>query len=354
MRRGPPNYRQGERRRLELGGPTTLELMITKHTAAEASRLLPLTRSVLERYPFDVREVTHLATHSNVLYRVVTREGHQRVLRVGSPQGNSRANIEYEVAWLAALNRETDLDLVAPIPNGYGSYIVEATEPDTGVRRSCVLFSWVPGEPLTHGSGAFGYRLLGQMSAQLHRHGATWRPENPDGMRKWNQVFYYDRELDPVVINEGRNDHLFDTGRRRAISKAGRRATELLHQTWKEGEPQVVHGDLHEWNVHMAGSRLYAFDFEDVMLATRGQDVSVALYSSRMNQRADGIRQAFRRGYESIEPWPIEDEEHLDGFHAARQIMLMNYAARTLPLADVEEYLDQVMPWLEDYVRRYW
>jgi len=45
--------------------------------------------------------------------------------------------------------------------------------------------------------------------------------------------------------------------------------------------------------------------------------------------------------------------EQLDGFHAARQIMLMNYAARTLPMGEAEEYLTQVMPWLQRYLDHY-
>jgi hypothetical protein len=67
----------------------------------------------------------------------------------------------------------------------------------------------------------------------------------------------------------------------------------------------------------------------------------------------DEIRQAFRRGFESIAAWPVIDERQLDGFHAARQIMLMNYAARTLPLKEAADFLDQVMPWLQRYVQRY-
>jgi Ser/Thr protein kinase RdoA (MazF antagonist) len=114
-----------------------------------------------------------------------------------------------------------------------------------------------------------------------------------------------------------------------------------------------VHGDLHEWNVHLSRSRLHAFDFEDVMIATPGQDVSVCLYSSRANARRSEIRAAFRQGFEEVAPWPIEDEEQLDGFHAARQVLLMNYAARTLPMGEAEDYLAQVTPWLRRYVDHY-
>jgi Ser/Thr protein kinase RdoA (MazF antagonist) len=81
--------------------------------------------------------------------------------------------------------------------------------------------------------------------------------------------------------------------------------------------------------------------------------VSVCLYSSRASERREEIRAAYRQGYEEIAPWPIEDMEQLDGFHAARQIMLMNYAARTLPMGEAEEYLTQVTPWLQRYVDHY-
>lgn len=321
--------------------------------AAEASRLLPLARVVLERYPFEVVEVEHLATHSNVMYRVVTDDGRQQVLRVGSPHANSRDNIEYEIAWLAALSKDTSLDLVEPVPTGYGALIVEAVEDGAEAKRSCVLFSWVPGMPLADGSGTFGYRLLGQMCASLQVHGAGWRPAEPNGMRKWDKVFYYDPELAPVVIDDGRYDHLFDVTRRGKIHRAIDISERIIGDDWHDNQSQVVHGDLHEWNVHVARSRLYAFDFEDVMIATPAQDISVSLYSSRTSKRNDEIRSAFRRGYEEIAPWPVQSDEQLDGFHAARQIMLMNYAVRTLPPGEAQEYLGQVMPWLEGFLGKY-
>ncbi len=315
--------------------------------------MLPLAQAALEHYPFEVKELEHLATHSNVMYRVVTSDGFQCVLRVGSSQANSRSNIPYEVAWLAALNRDTDLEIVAPIPTAYGTLIVDAKEPDSDKTRPCVLFSWVPGAPLTDGAGTFGYRLLGRVSASLQEHGRTWQAPNPDGMRRWDQIFYYDTEHEPVIIEDSRFDHLFDSHRRRTISQASELSERIIKNAWATDFPHVVHGDLHEWNVHLIRSRLHAFDFEDVMIATPAQDVSVCLYSSRASLRRAEIRRAYRQGFEEIAPWPIEDDEQLDGFHAARQILLMNYAARTLPMGEAEEYLAQVTPWLRRYVDHY-
>ena len=321
--------------------------------AAEAEKLLPLVSRVLGRYPFQARTVEHLETHSNVMYRVVADNGTQMVLRVGTPHANTRSNIAVEVAWLDALNNDTSLEVVRPIHTSNGELIVDEFDDGLGRERSCVLFSWLPGAPLAQGAGSFGYRLLGQMSASLQRHGADWSPGEPFELRRWNRLFYYGSDVDPVIINDPNYGHLFDLKRRSTIAKAATLSETVIGESWSESGAQIVHGDLHEWNVHIAGSRLYAFDFEDVMVAMPSQDVAISLYSSRRNTQRKEIRDAYRKGFETVAPWPIIDESQLDGFHAARQIMLMNYAARTLPVDEAADYLDDVMPWLEVYVARY-
>jgi len=319
----------------------------------EATSLRPLAERVMMRYPFVVTEVEHLATHSNVLYRVLGAGGEQMVLRIGTPHANSRSNIEIEVAWLDALSRDTPLELVRPIPTKTGSYIVGEYDERLGKERSCVLFSWVPGRPMGDGAGTFAYRMLGEMCAQLQSHGSTWSPPDTAMMRRWDEVFYYDASFDPVVIDDPRFMSLFNDDLRWLVRTAARLATSVIDSHWSSGTPQVVHGDLHEWNVHLTGTRLHAFDFEDVMFALPAQDVAICLYASRVKENKKVIREAFRRGYEEVLEWPVESDEQLDGFHAARQVMLMNYAARTLPTREAVSYFDQVLPWLAGYVSRY-
>lgn len=327
--------------------------MDASRIAKEASALLPLVHKVLKRYPFLTKEVEHLATHSNVMYRVVTNSGEQLVLRVGTPHANTRSNIEFEVAWLDALNQDTSLDLVAPIRTAGGGLIVDEMDADLGKERPCVLFSWVPGVPLGDGAGTFGYRLLGQMSAALQRHGRTWTPPPLGEMRRWDRVFYYDPEMDPMIVNNPLFGHLFDVRRQKIIEKAAIICGKVIEESWRTGAPQVVHGDLHEWNVHVVGSRMYAFDFEDVMIALPAQDAAICLYQTRHDELRHEIRGAYRKGFETVAEWPIVDDSQMDGFHAARQIMLMNYAARTLRMDEAMEYLDHVMPWIEGYLSRY-
>lgn len=327
--------------------------MDASRIAREATRLRPLAERVLERYPLKVREVSHLATHSNVMYRVAPNHGHQYVLRVGTPHANTRSNIDMETAWLDTLNKETDLDVVSPVPTIDGDLIVDEMDAEIDKERPCVLFNWLPGAPMGEGTGPFGYRLLGQMSASLQAHGQTWKPPPTNGARLWDRVFYYDAEFDPVVINDPVYSHMFDSRRQKTVARAAGLSTQVIEDSWSPERAQIVHGDLHEWNVHLAGSRLYALDFEDVMYALPEQDVAISLYNTKTADHKAEIRLAFQRGYESVRNWPVADESQLDGFHAARQVMLMNYAARALPVPEASSYLDRVFPWLEGYVRRY-
>lgn len=327
--------------------------MHPSHVVAEAARLQPLAEQVLTRYDIMFKEISHLATHSNVLYRVVSNNGRQLVMRVASPEANTRANMQYEVDWLVALNRDTNLDVVAPIPTASGRLVTEIIDPLSGLLRPCVLFTWVPGSPVGTNAGTFAYRLLGRMSASLQLHGKTWLPKDPKELRHWNKVFYYGDDLDPVVIFDARYEHFFSHSRRATIDRAIPVVEKVLDETWRSQDVQIVHGDLHEWNVHMVGTRLYAFDFEDVMMATPAQDVAVSLYASRTSSRVKDITRAFREGYEEYRPWPIKSQEQLDGIHAARQITLMNFAARTLPMDEAADYVERVMPWLEAYLARY-
>jgi len=327
--------------------------MDASRIAKEATRLKPLAERVLSKYQLESFEVSHLATHSNVMFRVDTDRGQQLVLRVGTPHSNTRSNITIEVAWLDALNGETSLDVVKPLKTAGGVLVVDELDRDLDQERPCVLFSWIPGAPMGEGAGPFGYRLLGQMSASLQAHGRSWSAPEIEKARSWDRVFYYDPEFDPVVINDPLYGHLFGTPRRRTIGQAMELATTVIDESWTKGTPQIVHGDLHEWNVHLSGRSLYAFDFEDVMWALPAQDVAISLYHTRNSEQKTSIREAFKRGYETVLPWPVEDESQLDGFHAARQVMLMNYAARALPPREASDYLDRVFPWLESYVKRY-
>ncbi|MFP3915026.1 MAG: phosphotransferase enzyme family protein [Actinomycetota bacterium] len=311
--------------------------------------LLAAARGLVEsQYRLSVANFTHLATHSNVLFRVDLSDGRRLVLRVGQPLSSIPANLQIEVAWLSSLVADTRLNLAEPIATPDGRRVVELGEGDT--RRGCVLFTWVPGEPLGRGAGTSGYRAMGRISALLHRHG-SWRPPSGLELRRWDRTFYYPEELDPNVVEDFRYDHLF-SGLRPLIRRTAAMCDDFITGRWAEGTPMVVHGDLHEWNVHLYMGRAWAIDFEDVMLALPAQDIAVSLYGTRTRDDLDSMVAAFREGYEEHGIWPVRDRAELEAYWAARQVMLMNHAVQVLAEREAREFFDQVVPWLLDYDRR--
>lgn len=323
--------------------------MVFGVTAAAATQLIDRAAALLrDRYRMQVANLSHLATHSNLLFRADLVDGRRLVLRVGQPRANTRSNIDLEVAWLSELVADGMMLVVTPVPTPDERLVVEL-ETDEG-PRSCVLFTWVPGEPMGDGAGTSGYRAMGRLSALLHRHG-DWRPTDPSLLRTWDRTFYYSPALEPVVVDQPRFDHLF-SDIRGVVLRAAAHADAGLAQRWSQMAPIVVHGDLHEWNVHIYMGRAWAIDFEHVMLALPAQDIATSLYGVRIRSDLDSLVNAFRVGYEEYGEWPVRDRAELELYWAARQVMLMNHAAQVLSGTEAREYIDSVLPWLRAYLQR--
>lgn len=295
-----------------------------------------------------VARIAHLATHSNVLYRIDLTDGRRLVLRVGRPAMGTRRNLELEVAWLSELVADPSINVAEPVATPDGRRVIDLDDGE-GVR-ACVLFTWVPGEPMGAGAGTSGYRAMGRLSALLHRHG-DWRPEDSDTLRRWDRTFYYSPEIEPVALNLPRYDHLFDEVRP-VLRRIADQVDQTLDLLWSTDTPMVVHGDLHEWNVHLYMGRAWAIDFEDTMLAFPAQDVATSLYGARTRSDLAAVIEAFRSGYEEHRPWPVTAHADLELYWAARQVMLMNHAACILSENQARQFFDRVMPWLRGYADR--
>lgn len=318
-------------------------------TAETADDLTAAARALVEgEYRMSVGRIGHLATHSNVLFRVDLVDGRRLVLRVGQGGPEVRSNLELEVAWLQELGADPDINVPGAVATPEGRRVVALDE--GSVRRWCVLFTWVPGEPMGEGAGPSGYRAMGRLSALLHQHG-RWRPPDPALLRRWDRTFFYSPGIEPVVLDLPRYDHLFDDVRP-LLRRVADRVDAAFARLWRNADPMVVHGDLHEWNVHLYLGRAWAIDFEDMMLAFPVQDIATSLYGARTRSDLEAVVGAFRRGYEEHRPWPVSAREELELCWAARQVMLMNHAANILSEGEARRFFQRVTPWLRGYARR--
>ncbi len=312
--------------------------------AGQIRRLRQLALAAVDAYPIRAVGLRLVGGFTNVIFRVDTNNG-PYALRVDLHQDHSDADVENELAWLDALANETDLDVCRFVPARDGRRFVYASGQGVPGRRRCVLFEWVPGRPLDDNLTAAGYHQLGRLAAGLHLHGAGFKPPNP--ALTWDRIFYWPEEVDPVVIFKPEMAHYF-TGNRRRIFDRAIEAVDRAFQRLDPAEAQITHGDLHPWNVHRYRSRLIAFDFEDITVGHRVQDVATTLFYERNHPRYTELRSAFEEGYRTVAPWPVTYEGELEHFMAARSLMFVNYVANLHE--DPSDFYARVFPRLEQFL----
>lgn len=303
--------------------------------------------AALEQYPVEVTGLSLIGGFVNALYRVETPDG-PLAIRVDVMGEHSDTDADVELGWLEALAADRVVNVPTPLRTVAGALYTHATAPGVPGTRRCALFTWVPGATLADRMHAHHFGGYGRMSALLHRHGAGHHPSSRP--MAWDRVFYFPEEVDPVVWDRENNSGAFPDGGidtvRRAIEIVEARLASIT-----DADRQIVHGDLHIWNVHVRRSELWALDFEDVMWATPAQDLAISLYYLEGRPDRDQLVAAFRAGYEQIAPWPATDDE-LDVFMAARRLMFVNLVFN-LGTIDVGEFLAGSIPKLEAFVARH-
>lgn len=284
-------------------------------------RLRPLAVAALEAYPLDVARLSLVGGFTNAIYRVDAVEG-RFALRIDYMQDHTDENARVELEWVAALGEETDLDVCRVVAAKDGSHSVYAGAAGVPGERRCVLFEWIPGRPLAEAMTPERYHQLGVFSAQLHLHGARFEPSLRP--MPWDEVFYWPEEFDPIVYDKPEHAHHFSGNRMKTME----RALTVVGGAFGKLDPadaQVLHGDLHPWNVHVKRNRMIALDFEDVMWAHRVQDVAITLSYERDHPGYDDLRAAFTEGYSAIAPWPETYPGEVEHFMAARTLMFVNF-----------------------------
>lgn len=315
--------------------------------AGQIRRLRPLAMAALGHFPVVPTRLRLVGGFTNVLFRVDTTDG-TFALRVDLHQDHTDSDVEIELAWLAALAADTDIDVAASVPTIDGRPFVSVGVPGVPGDRRCTLFHWIPGKPIAESPTPERYHRLGRLSARLHEHGANYTPAI-EPMR-WDKIFYWPAEIDPVVIDKPDVQHHFAGDRRhvldRSIQVAGR-AFDRLDPTGA----QIVHGDLHPWNVHVYRSRMIALDFEDVAMAHPVQDIAITLYYQRDHPEYPEFVKAFSDGYQEVQPWPEAYPGEVDHFVAARGLMFVNYVLNVM--ADPTDFYEALFPRLRTFLERH-
>jgi Ser/Thr protein kinase RdoA (MazF antagonist) len=308
----------------------------------QLGRLRLLARAALEQYPLDLRgaSLTPLRHEQNATFRLDARAG-RFMLRISRPNVHTTTRVASEMAWLAALGRDTNLLVPEPLPTRDGSLVVSIGAAGVPDERLCVVLGWVDGRFVDAGLTPAHLRRVGQLIATLHDHARSWSPSG--------------------AFQRHRVDTLTADGRRASVSAAGQTSSDGVCPTAEDGEGAtqlvgdllgsrasavvdgalgvvrattsaladrrdafgLIHADLHQENVLHRDRTAGAIDFDDCGWGFQPYDLAVPLSELTARARYPELRAAILEGYAARRPLAADDELHIDALIVLRGLQLL-------------------------------
>jgi Ser/Thr protein kinase RdoA (MazF antagonist) len=324
-------------------------------------RLRPLLMRTLRAYGIENARLRQFRETINIVYRVVAPDGGRYLLRLTPPwHFHGLEDVRSEIAWMRALCRESTVDLPTPIAALDGESVVTEAWPQIPGEWHCVLFSWIPGRMLASRWTQSHIERYGRLSALLHLHGESFRPPPGFRIRPFDGVFPHCApgfaNPEPLVLFDRLDPSRMPHARRRLFQRIHDRAQSEIDRLLADGLPQPIHNDLHPWNVMISGERLFAIDFENCLLGFPVQDLGTTLHYIEQHFSKvipfDACVAAYRRGYETVRPWPARTPGQLAAMTAAHRLLLCNfYAASQDP--EYREFAAGFIARMEAHFRRF-
>ena len=208
------------------------------------------------------------------------------------------------------------------LPNRSGELVTEAEASGVPEVRSCSVFAWIPGPLLAERLTPATIERFGTLSARLHQHAATFDLPAECALKAFDKVFL---GIEPIVVFEGPYSEKFSAEDRAAMREAVSLTKRGLERLAALDEPRrPLHADLIGWNVKVWRGELRPLDFENMTLGHPIQDIGISLLHTFFPAYESESLAMFRRGYESILPWPERYPGELSLWMMWRALTLTN------------------------------
>lgn len=283
------------------------------------SSLTHMAHQAMARYPLCFGAQITLVTRSeNATFRVETA-AQRYALRIHRPGYHALVDIESELAWLEALQRDTDIPVPQPVMDCEGHRVLTLSAPD-GSQRHAVLFHWLEGETPTACVDPLSFRQLGALTARLHQHSRGWSRPEPFRRLVWDHQ--------TMVGPAGHWGNWQETpglsaADRHIIAQAMQQAGQELAAYGMAGERYgLIHSDLRLTNLilHPSGTRI--IDFDDCGLGWYMHDLAAAISFEEHHPAAPAWVEHWLDGYERIATLSKEDRGILPALFVQRRTQL--------------------------------
>lgn len=290
-------------------------------STGRARRLRQMALAVLDHYDLAVTRLRLMTNEYNAIFRADTADQRRFVVRILRPGERTDLQILSQAAWLAELGQQ-GVDVAYPVLNRDGDLVTRVEVPGVPEVRQGMVCVWVPGGPLGGQCSLPNVEKQAALMAHMHACAAAYTLPADFQVKVYDRLYPYP---EPWVLPDPAYVAVLDDDVRAQVAEAIPLVQAALDGLRDSGRArQLLHGDLHQWNVMLAGERVYAIDFDDLLLGYPVQDIGITLFYYLMRENFADILAAFRRGYETVIPWPEQYPGEVETWIIARALTLLN------------------------------
>jgi Ser/Thr protein kinase RdoA (MazF antagonist) len=302
------------------------------------SELLAIAKQTLELYPLVIKEVTLINNEYNATFKVVAEDETDYALRVNVNSPRSMSNLKAEIAWVNFLSDYARVKVPRPISNTKGEYFTTIANSLGSSEFKCVLYSWLEGEELGDEPTLEQIRSLGVAMATLHLSSKDFKLPAGAELPSFKDPMW---ETEDFLLSA---KSVLEPKTQTLIAKALTVIKSEIDSLYRDHQAQIIHADLHGWNVMWHDGELAVFDFDDCGIGLPIQDLAVAIYYLDTPEQDAALKE----GYASVAPLPEYSESQMQMFMIQRRIILLNYLYET----SNEEHRALIPEYLEESLRR--
>jgi Ser/Thr protein kinase RdoA (MazF antagonist) len=287
------------------------------------ARIGRLARKSLPLYALSPRAtLTMINLSENVTYRVDDPDsGGKSILRVHRAGYHSKAAINSELQWMAALRDDAGVETPEPIAARDGSVIQTVSVPDVPEPRHVVMYKFMTGQEPPEDELLAPFARLGEVSARMHRHAKTWTL--PPGFTRHTWDFETAFGGQPTW-GRWRDSFGVTPERERVLARLQDALRRRLERYGKPRERYgLTHADIRLANLLIEGERTKVIDFDDCGFSWYLYDLGTAL--SFIEHRADvpDLVAAWLAGYRKVAALSKEEVEEIPTFIMFRRLLLV-------------------------------
>ncbi|RKK05689.1 aminoglycoside phosphotransferase [Pseudoroseomonas wenyumeiae] len=244
------------------------------------------------------------------------------VLRVYRQGYHQPAEMQSELAWIAALRQAGVVETPAPVPAADGT-LLQALPDGAGTRHAVAFVHMAGEEPARDLPRRF--RQLGGISARLHAHARGWAPPPGFTRKRWDA----DTMLGPAGHwGDWRAGIRLDAGGTALLERV---ETALREALARYGDTPdrfgLVHADLRLTNLLADGPRLGVIDFDDCGFCWHLYDFAAAVSFMEHEPAVPALMEAWVAGYRQVAPLAETDVALLPVFVMLRRMLLTAWLA---------------------------